>query len=60
MAIDPVCGMNVDEDSAQWRSEHKGETYYFCSPGCHKAFEAEPEKFLDDDADGSHQQHHKM
>ena len=61
MAIDPVCGMNVDEDSAQWHSEHQGETYYFCSPGCQKSFEAEPEKFLDgDDMEGSNHPHHNM
>ncbi|TET13505.1 MAG: YHS domain-containing protein, partial [Dehalococcoidia bacterium] len=27
-------------------SEYKGKTYYFCAPGCKKAFDADPEKYL--------------
>ncbi len=46
MAIDPVCGMTVDEKTAQFKTDHKGTTYYFCAPGCKKAFESEPEKYL--------------
>ncbi len=46
MAIDPVCGMTVDEKTAQFKTDYKGTTYYFCSPGCKKAFESEPEKYL--------------
>jgi Cu+-exporting ATPase len=43
---DPVCGMDVDPKQAAATQEYKGKTYYFCSPGCHKKFEAEPEKYL--------------
>ena len=46
MAIDPVCKMTVDEKTATIKSEFKGETYYFCAPGCKKAFDANPEKYL--------------
>jgi YHS domain-containing protein len=46
MAIDPVCGMTVDEKTAQDKTDYKGSTYYFCSSGCKKAFESEPEKYL--------------
>ena len=46
MAIDPVCKMNVDEETAQFKSEYKGKIYYFCAPGCKKAFEENPEKYL--------------
>lgn len=46
MAIDPVCGMTVDEKTAQFKADYKGSTYYFCSPGCKKAFESEPGKYL--------------
>lgn len=45
MEIDPVCKMEVDPATAQWKSEYKGKTYYFCSPGCKAAFEKEPEKY---------------
>ena len=47
MAIDPVCGMDVDPATATQKAGYKGRTYYFCAPGCRKAFEAEPEKYLD-------------
>ena len=46
MAIDPVCKMEVDESSAAATSEYNGQTYYFCAPGCKKAFDADPEKYL--------------
>lgn len=42
---DPVCGMQVEEQSATGKSEHKGETYYFCSAGCKERFDQEPERY---------------
>ena len=47
MATDPVCGMSVDPDTAKHSTEHNGQTYYFCAPGCKKAFESDPAKYLD-------------
>jgi YHS domain-containing protein len=46
MAKDPVCGMDVDEKTAAGKSEYKGQTYYFCAPGCKAAFDKEPEKYV--------------
>lgn len=46
MAIDPVCGMKVDETSAAAQSSYNGKTYYFCSKECKKAFDANPEKYI--------------
>jgi YHS domain-containing protein len=46
MAKDPVCGMEVDEKKAAAKSEYKGKTYYFCAPGCKKAFDKDPAKYL--------------
>jgi P-type Cu+ transporter len=43
---DPVCNMDVDPATARGSSEYKGQTYYFCSPGCVKRFNADPEKYL--------------
>ena len=37
-AIDPICGMQVDVASARWTAERDGQMYYFCAPGCRKAF----------------------
>ncbi len=46
MAKDPVCGMQVDEKTAAGKSEYKGQAYYFCSAGCKKSFDKEPEKYV--------------
>ena len=46
MAIDPVCKMQVDEQKAAGTSDFEGKTYYFCAPGCKKAFEENPEEYL--------------
>ena len=45
-AIDPVCGMSVDPEHAEYRSFQKGETYYFCSAGCKETFDRDPAKYL--------------
>jgi YHS domain-containing protein/uncharacterized membrane protein YraQ (UPF0718 family) len=44
-ASDPVCGMSVDPDQAEYRSFQKGETYYFCSAGCKETFDKDPSKY---------------
>ena len=38
MAVDPVCGMYVSEDSKIY-SERDGTKYYFCSQGCKDKFD---------------------
>jgi Cu+-exporting ATPase len=43
---DPVCGMDVDPKTSAGTTEYKGQTYYFCSTGCKKAFDKEPEKYV--------------
>jgi Cu+-exporting ATPase len=45
-AIDPICGMTVDPDSAAGSHEYKGKTYYFCSTHCLNKFRENPEGFL--------------
>ncbi len=46
MAIDPICGMTVDEKTAKYKSEYKGKQYYFCAQGCKDKFEKDPEAAL--------------
>jgi YHS domain-containing protein len=48
MARDPVCGMDVDEQTVAATAEYQGKTYYFCAVGCKKAFEKEPEKYINE------------
>ncbi|HEY6041884.1 MAG TPA: YHS domain-containing protein [Anaerolineae bacterium] len=44
--IDPICGMTVEEGPTAITMEYKGETYYFCSRGCRRSFEKDPEAAL--------------
>lgn len=46
MYKDPVCGMDVNPETAAGKSDYKGQTYYFCSPGCKASFDKDPEKYL--------------
>ena len=46
MVTDPVCGMEIDEKTVKWKSEYKGNTYYFCGPMCKLEFDERPEKYL--------------
>lgn len=45
-AIDPVCGMSVEKSSGTLTAEYRGETYYFCSPGCRSSFVANPAAYV--------------
>lgn len=53
---DPVCHMDIDPATAAGQSEYKGQTYYFCSLGCKKSFDKEPEKYVS--ASSGEQEHH--
>lgn len=53
MPIDPVCGMEVSEET-EFRVEYGGKTYYFCSPHCKAQFEANPEKYIKGEETHSH------
>jgi Cu+-exporting ATPase len=46
MAVDPVCGMEVNEKKTAATYEYKGRTYYFCAVGCKDKFIKNPEKFV--------------
>ena len=43
--IDPVCGMQVDPCKTELTAEYEGKSFYFCAPGCLKAFEENPAKY---------------
>jgi P-type Cu+ transporter len=46
MAIDPVCGMQVDTERARFNAEHDGQAYYFCWRGCMLDSQEDPEQYL--------------
>jgi xanthine dehydrogenase accessory factor len=39
VALDPICGMEVQINGARHKLEHKNATYYFCCSGCKEKFE---------------------
>jgi YHS domain-containing protein len=45
MAKDPVCGMQVDPTKAAGASEYQGKTYVFCSAGCKRKFDSNPQQY---------------
>ena len=45
--IDPVCGMEVNTETAQFNLEHEGKDYWFCSRGCMLDFQEDPGKYTD-------------
>ena len=44
-AKDPVCGMDVQKDKAAGTTEHRGETYMFCSRQCKQEFDKNPDRY---------------
>jgi heavy metal translocating P-type ATPase len=43
--IDPVCGMQVDPNSAAAQAKHDSRDFFFCSPSCRNKFVADPVKY---------------
>ena len=55
--IDPVCEMTVDTETAKYKSEYQGATYYFCGAGCKRAFDKNPSEFVGSKPQGEHTEH---
>lgn len=51
LAIDPVCGMTVNEARAENESVYRGIKYYFCSAVCREEFDRDPDAYMYADAD---------
>jgi P-type Cu+ transporter len=49
IAIDPICKMDVDVETAELHSDFMGKRYYFCAPYCKKTFDSNPEAYRDQD-----------
>lgn len=50
MAKDLVCGMQVNEQEAAAKgltSAYQGKSYYFCSPGCKRQFDQNPQRYVE-------------
>ena len=46
MARDPVCDMDVDQNSAAASSYYAEDRYYFCSEDCKQRFDADPKRYV--------------
>ena len=42
---DPVCGMNVDPNHAQYKTEQNGKKIAFCSKECMDKYNKNPQQF---------------
>ncbi|MCD6564240.1 MAG: copper-translocating P-type ATPase [Thermoproteales archaeon] len=62
MAIDPVCGMEINEDETDFKLVYQDKTYFFCSDKCLDEFTKNPDKYIQKDAsvqDFSSKKHEK-
>jgi YHS domain-containing protein len=55
MTKDPVCGMQVNPQNAEFKSVYKGKVYYFCSAVCKGLFDREPQRYIDTASAHKHQ-----
>ena len=46
VAIDPVCGMEVEIEKAKASYEYEGQMIYFCCNGCKLTFSKNPEQYI--------------
>jgi len=46
MQKDPVCGMQVDEQKSQGKTDYQGKTFYFCSDICKQQFDQNPQRYV--------------
>jgi len=43
---DPICGMDIEPQSAFAKREHMGQTFYFCSQSCVDQFDKDPHRYM--------------
>ena len=58
IAIDPVCGMQVNKQTAKHKLHHEGSDYYFCGRSCVDKFAADPARFLQAESKSHGHAHH--
>ena len=54
---DPVCGMRVDEWTAQLKATYEGKEYIFCAQRCLERFKEHPQTYLRRDGDKPREHH---
>jgi YHS domain-containing protein len=43
--IDPVCGMEVEDEETTWVLTYEDESFWFCSQECRDEFDRHPEEY---------------
>jgi YHS domain-containing protein len=57
LAVDPVCGMQVQVEHAPAQAREAGSSWYFCSDHCRERFESDPGRFVRSGGDGRTAEH---
>jgi len=58
MVKDPVCGVEVDEKTAQFKSLYSLNVYYFDSEACKAEFDRDPKKYVQKETNAHHASHY--
>jgi Cu+-exporting ATPase len=45
MTKDPVCGREIEQQTARAKTNHQGRDYLFCSDSCKMQFDQHPERY---------------
>jgi YHS domain-containing protein len=45
---DPVCGIELQPSEAKYKSVYEGQTYFFSSVECKRAFDEDPDLYAED------------
>lgn len=45
---DPVCGVEVRPSQTRYKSVYEGQTYYFSSAECKRAFDEDPDLYAEE------------
>lgn len=48
---DPVCGVELSPQEAKFKSVYEGQTFYFSSAECKRAFDEDPDLYAEDFAE---------
>jgi Cu+-exporting ATPase len=43
---DPVCGMQIDDETAEYSTDYQGTKYHFCSEYCYEQFTGDPATYV--------------
>jgi len=44
-AKDPICRITVELSATKYKSEFRGNSFYFCCAGCKQSFDKQPDKY---------------